>query len=165
MDGNDNAHRPTRFWPRLRMRLFHLYFLFSRPATLGVRALVHDRESDAVLLVRHTYVAGWHLPGGGVEAGETMLSALERELREEANIVAIAAPKLISVHFNHRVSRRDHVALFAISSFRQTAPHVPNREIAEARFFRLATLPEDTSPSTRQRIAEVLSGDEISPYW
>ena len=40
-------------------------------------------------LIRHTYVPGWQLPGGGVELGETAGEALERELREEGNISLI----------------------------------------------------------------------------
>ena len=58
-------------WPGLRARLFHLFFLIRRPVTLGVRAVIHDRAAGTVLLIRHTYVPGWQLPGGGVEIGET----------------------------------------------------------------------------------------------
>ena len=43
--------------------------------TLGVRAVVLDGE-NRVFLVKHCYVSGWHLPGGGVEVGESFLDAL-----------------------------------------------------------------------------------------
>src|SRR6185295_15388870 len=77
-------------WPGLRARLFHTLFLIRRPVTLGVRALVHDRAADTVLLIRHTYVPGWQLPGGGVEAGEAAAEALARELLEECEVTLTA---------------------------------------------------------------------------
>lgn len=152
-------------WPGLRGRLFHFYFLLRRPMTLGVRGLVYDEASNSVLLVRHTYVPGWQLPGGGVELGETMLEALERELAEEGNIVLAAPPELRSLHFNRQASRRDHVALYLIRQFSQSGSKLPDREIAEARFFPLDDLPEATTPATRRRIAEIFGREPVSPFW
>jgi 8-oxo-dGTP pyrophosphatase MutT (NUDIX family) len=63
------------FLTRLRSRVAHLYFLLAKPMTLGVRGVVID-ENDRVLLVRHSYISGWHFPGGGVEARETVADAL-----------------------------------------------------------------------------------------
>lgn len=133
--------------------------------TLGVRGLVHDKAANSVFLIRHTYVPGWQLPGGGVEVGETMAQALERELVEEGNIRLAAPPVLKSMHFNRRSSRRDHVGLYLVEQFSQTAPKLPDHEIAEAGFFPLDSMPQGTTPATLRRIAEVFGGEVASAYW
>lgn len=152
-------------WPRIRGRLFHAYFLVRRPMTLGVRAVVHDEAQGSVFLIRHTYVPGWQLPGGGVETGQTIEEALARELVEEGNIELTAPAALRSVHLNRATSRRDHVALFLVSGFRQRAPKAPDREIAESGFFRLDGLPDGVTRATLERLDEVFGGAPVSPYW
>jgi ADP-ribose pyrophosphatase YjhB (NUDIX family) len=152
-------------WAALRGRLFHLYFLLRRPMTLGVRGMVHDRSSNSVFLIRHTYVPGWQLPGGGVELGETMQEALARELSEEGNIAFTGPPVLRSIHLNRISSRRDHVGFYLIEQYSQAAPKLPDHEIAEAGFFPIYALPEATTPATLRRIAEVFGGAEASAYW
>jgi 8-oxo-dGTP pyrophosphatase MutT (NUDIX family) len=149
--------------PALR-RVLHFYWRFARAMTLGVRALVID-ESGRIFLVKHSYISGWYLPGGGVEAGETLLQALARELREEGNIEMTEAPRLHGMFFNDRVSRRDHVALFVVRGFRQSAAPVPDREIVAHGFFDVDALPNDTTASTRARIIEVLGGAPVSEQW
>jgi 8-oxo-dGTP pyrophosphatase MutT (NUDIX family) len=144
--------------------LFHVYWRFSRGLTIGVRGLVLDSEGR-VFLVKHSYVAGWHLPGGGVEKGETLLAALARELREEGNIELNATPVLHAIYFNRRISSRDHVALYVVRSFQQTALPKPNHEIIAHGFFAMQDLPADTSPATQKRIAEVVTGRTVSDSW
>jgi 8-oxo-dGTP pyrophosphatase MutT (NUDIX family) len=144
--------------------LIHFYWRLSRGATLGARALVID-GAGRVFLIKHSYVDGWHLPGGGVETGESIVSALARELVEEGNIQLTGTPLLHGVFFNKRVSRRDHVALYVVREFLQSGPPVPNREIVEHGFFALDALPADTGRATRARIAEVLGGQATSELW
>src|SRR5438128_1164396 len=79
--------------PAMR-RLLHLVWRFTRGLTLGARALVVD-EAGRILLVQHSYAAGWSLPGGGVEPGETVREALARELAEEGNIKLLGAPQFV----------------------------------------------------------------------
>lgn len=152
-----------RFEPALR-RGFHLYWRFARGMTLGVRAVVLDGD-DRVFLVKHSYVAGWHLPGGGVEVGETFRDALTRELAEEGRIELLGEPALHGIFLNRHVSRRDHVAVYLIRQFRQDRPPEPNREIVATGFFAVAALPAETTQGTRLRISEVLEGREPAATW
>ncbi|WP_420962893.1 NUDIX domain-containing protein [Brucella sp. IR073] len=150
---------------RLRRRLFHTWFLLRRPMTLGVRAVVLDEKAGTVFLVRHTYVPGWHFPGGGVETGETFGQALAKELSEEGNIELTGPAELFALYMNAHASRRDHVALYVCRNWRQTAPKLPDREIAEAGFFALDRLPEGTTASTRQRLKEIVEGVALPETW
>jgi ADP-ribose pyrophosphatase YjhB (NUDIX family) len=150
--------------PAIR-RVLHFYWRFARGLTLGVRAVVIDPDGR-VFLVAHSYVGGWHLPGGGVETGETLALALARELREEGNIELIEPPQMFGVYFNRRASRRDHVALYVVRSFRQSSPPQPNHEIVAHGFFAPGALPADTTRATRERIGEVLDGGRpIADIW
>jgi 8-oxo-dGTP pyrophosphatase MutT (NUDIX family) len=157
-------HRVRRVLEPVIRPAMHAYWRFSRPATLGVRAIVIDGQGR-IFLVKHSYVDGWHFPGGGVETGETLLEALARELAEEGNIVLSATPRLHGVFFNKRISRRDHVALYIVREFRQDSAPQPDHEIVEHGFFPLSALPEDTTRATRARIAEVFEQAAISELW
>jgi ADP-ribose pyrophosphatase YjhB (NUDIX family) len=143
--------------------LLHRWFLLQRSMTLGVRAVVLD-DADRVLLVRHTYTDGWHLPGGGVEVGETLEMALAKELREEAAVTLAGPTSLHGVFLNERLGRRDHVAVFVVRDF-TAGVMVPTREIAEARFHALHDLPTDITRATERRLREILHDEPLSAYW
>ncbi len=152
-----------RLEPLLR-RVFHFYWRFARGATLGAFAMVIDGQGR-VFLIKHSYISGWHLPGGGVETGETVKTALARELIEEGNIKLTGEPSLHGVFHNHRVSKRDHVMLYVVRDFVQESAPVPDREIVAHGFFAIDELPEDTGRATRTRIAEVFEGRAVSEAW
>ena len=151
------------FEPLLR-RVLHLYWQFARGMTLGVRAVVLDGD-NRVFLVKHSYVAGWHLPGGGVEVGETFRDALRRELAEEGRIEFSGEPVLHGLFFNSQVSRRDHVAVYLIRHFRQDRLPEPNREIIACGFFEAGALPAETTQGTRLRVSEALEGKAPMATW
>jgi len=145
-------------------RVLHFYWRFARPMTLGVRGAVFDAQGR-VFLIKHSYVDGWHFPGGGVESGETLLSSLARELFEEGNLTLTGAPQLFGMYFNRSASRRDHVALYVVRDFRQDAPPRPNHEIVAHGFFPADALPPDTTRGTRARLAEILDGQRPAEAW
>lgn len=148
---------------RLTSRLAHSFFLLKRPMTLGVRGVVID--NDSILLVRHSYVAGWHFPGGGVEPGESCGQALARELDEEARVALLGPPRLHGIFFNAHASRRDHVAVYVVRAFSVLGARAPDREIREARFFPRARLPEGTSAGALARLDEIFDGAPLAERW
>jgi ADP-ribose pyrophosphatase YjhB (NUDIX family) len=150
-------------WPVLQ-RVIHTYGRFSRGMTLGVRGLVVNADGQ-ILLIKHSYVNGWHLPGGGVETGETLCDALTRELAEEGGVSFDGEAPLFAIYFNSQASPRDHVALFVVRVFRQESQFRPNTEIVDRKFFSPHALPADTTAATRRRIAEVLDGAPIAAHW
>lgn len=152
-----------KFEPLLR-RVFHFYSRFARGMTLGVRAVVLDRD-NRVFLVKHSYVSGWHLPGGGVETGETFMESLRRELSEEGRIELTGEPQLHGLFFNRRISKRDHVAVYVVRDFTQDRMPEPNHEIVATGFFSTTDLPPDTTRGTRARLAEVLENRPPPQDW
>jgi len=143
--------------------LYQAHSRLTRGATLGVRGLVLNQAGE-VLLVEHTYIHGWFLPGGGVERGETTEQAVIRELQEEAGVRVIGRPRLVGVHANHRIFRGDHVLVYRIDTW-EPCDASQQGEISAVGWFAPDRLPHDISPGTGRRIAEALGGAEASPHW
>ncbi|WP_059170400.1 NUDIX hydrolase [Bacillus sp. FJAT-27445] len=67
-------------------------------------------EENRVLMVKNEG-AGWTLPGGAVEKGETLTTALIREVMEETGLV-VEAGRLLAVNEAFRPDRGSHVLFF-----------------------------------------------------
>ncbi len=146
------------------MFMFRIYSRLVRGKTLGARTAVFDAEGR-VLLIKMSYVKGWQLPGGGVDAGETLRQAAIRELREEAEIEPLEPLTLHGIFSNDPKFRGDHVAVYVCRKYKQGA-FKPGVEIVAAQFFAVDALPEDVNVGARLRIAEIVSGGKrVSDHW
>lgn len=145
-------------------RAYLAWSRFSRGMTLGVRGAVFDAEGR-ILLVRHSYVPGWYMPGGGVEPGEAMHEALDRELIEEGGIALTGPARLFGLYRNVRASPRDHVALYLCREWEQARPPPRNMEIVDSGFFARDALPDGTTDATRRRLAEIAGEIDPAAEW
>ena len=150
---------------RIAGRAMRLYWRVVRPRTFGVRALLLD-PAGRIALVRHHYVGGWYLPGGGVDKRESGEEAIRRELLEEVALAEVAITGVLGVYHNRVEAKDDHVIVFtaAVADPRLLRAADP-REIAEAAWFAPDALPEGTSPATRRRIGEFLDGRQGHGTW
>ena len=145
------------------MRLLYLgyrvYCFIFRPKFLGVRVMLI--QDGGVLLVRQTYMPGWFLPGGGVKRGETLEEAVRREAREEVG-AEMGELNLLGSYTHFGEHKSDHNALFLCTDF--TLNTKKDREIAEARFFPLDSLPGGLMDGHRERLEEYRAGVEIPQF-
>lgn len=143
--------------------LIQAHHRMVRSLTLGVRGMVFD-EAGRVLLIQHTYTHGWHLPGGGVERGETAEEALARELVEEAGVRMEGRPSLISIYSNQLIFPNDHVLIYRVDEWSPTEP-TSRGEIHAVEWFAPDALPTGVTRGTRRRIEEALGGHPTDLLW
>jgi ADP-ribose pyrophosphatase YjhB (NUDIX family) len=152
---------------RLMGRAARLLWFVTRPRTIGVRAIVVD-AAGRVALVRHSYVDGWYLPGGGVKKGESATSALARELREEIAVATFTVERILGVYHARREHKDDHVVVYVVrmpGGAETEMRRADAVEIAEARWFRIDDLPDTLSPATARRLEEYRAGSTGGDNW
>jgi len=149
---------------RLRAKVFLTLKGLWHRMTIGARVMVVD--GDKVLLIRHTYLPGWQFPGGGVDPGETVYAAAEREVLEETGYRVTGPMEMIGIfHNSSPVTDRDHVAFYVAKRFEHAFERKPNHEIAEVGWFDRKALPEKVTPATSQRIDEYFDNAPRREIW
>lgn len=96
--------------------------------------------TDAVLLIRRRNPPhGWALPGGFVDAGETVEAAVVREVREETGL-ALRDPQLWGVYSDPTRDPRQHTVSVVFHAMTTGTPQAGD-DAAQAHFFAPEHLP------------------------
>ena len=132
---------------------YKIYCFLFRPIRLGVRVMMI--ENEGVWLVRHTYLNGWFLPGGGLKKWESLDQAARREAREETG-ADLGEISLMGVFTSYLQWKTDHTAIFFCKDFNFVG--TSDAEIAELRAFSLNELPEDTYGLHRKLLIKYRDG-------
>ncbi|MFN8380402.1 MAG: NUDIX domain-containing protein [Anaerolineales bacterium] len=124
---------------------FKVYCFIFRPVRMGVRVVL--LQDNNVWLIRHTYLSGWFLPGGGLKRNETLEQAARREAKEETG-AELGGVTLLGIFSSFIQWKTDHTAVFLCKDFKITGKS--DGEIAEMRLFPLKSLPDATFSSHRK---------------
>ena len=108
-------------------------------------------RDEQILLVKHTYRGGWHLPGGGVNRGEDLDVAAHREADEELGAI-IHQMDLFGTYTHRADYKNGYIVTMLSKDFEIGQPK--DGEIAEFGFFPFDDLPSDTTEGVYNRIAE-----------
>ncbi|HSZ12119.1 MAG TPA: NUDIX domain-containing protein [Rhizomicrobium sp.] len=135
---------------------------FLTPVAFGAHAIVQDRDGR-VLLVKHSYVRGWHLPGGGVRGGEPADAAVLREVTEEVGLSSYSACEFYGLYTRKVGPATNVIALYRLRD--AEIAFEPNFEIRNVMWADPENPPEDVSPGARRRLAELTGKADVSPYW
>jgi 8-oxo-dGTP diphosphatase len=120
---------------------------------VGVCGVISDPGGSHILLIR-TPTAGWELPGGRVEAGEDLHTALCREVREETGYALQTIGRLAGVYAH---TRSDTLLLvFTATASSVNAPANDPDVLEMAWFTPDRALQAITHPSEHDRLADAL---------
>lgn len=151
-------------WHRLILRMAHgarLWWWRKTRRTVRGCSVIAANPLGQVMLVRHSYYLKqvWMLPGGGLAAGESPMSAATRELAEEVGCT-LADVRYLGTFTLNRNGWTNLIEL--VSGTTVDLPQPDGREIADAQFFSPHTLPEPTSRPSQQMIDRWLANQNGS---
>jgi ADP-ribose pyrophosphatase YjhB (NUDIX family) len=120
--------------------------------TIGVSGVVTQATGE-VLLIK-TEQAGWELPGGRVERGEDLLTALQREVREEASC-QVTVGRLVGVSSHTRSA--DLLQFTFLCSHASGEPRAGDDSLDAGWFAPAVALQLVTHPAEHARLADALA--------
>src|SRR5260370_34492617 len=115
---------------------------------IGVFALIFDDQGRVLLGLRRD-IDWWNLPGGGMEAGETVDEALRREVREETGL-EVEVGQLVGVY--SKPQKQEGVLPFRCGV--TGGNFHPTEETLESPYYVPVALPRNTLPKHRQRLED-----------
>lgn len=108
-----------------------------------ISAILINEQNNTVLLVRNSDEHSnnlWSFPGGQIEKGETLKSALKREVKEETGL-AINNPKLayVTENFVEKFNAHSLVTYFSSTNFEgDIYINDPDKEITEVKWIKIS---------------------------
>lgn len=108
-------------------------------------------EEGRILLAHRRDIDWWNLPGGGMEAGETLEEAVIREVYEETGL-QVEVEQLVGVY--SKPQKQEVVLTFRCKKTGGTL-HA-TEESRACRYFAPEELPANTLPKHRQRVEDAL---------
>lgn len=130
-----------------------------RRPVVGIAAAAHTAD-DRWLLIRRSDSGEWALPGGTLEWGETLQSAITRELAEETGVEQARFGRLIGVYSAPERDPRFHAVTVVVEALIEPPRRQPDNplEILDVRLFSREELPAELSHGMTPMLTDALSG-------
>ena len=126
----------------------------TKASRFRIAAFAIIEREGRVLLARRRDIGWWNLPGGGIEAGETVDEGLLREVREEI-CAQVEIERLVGVYSK---PQKDEVVLTFLCRLSANEDQAlgTTDEVSEIGWFTREELPADLLPKHRQRVEDAL---------
>jgi ADP-ribose pyrophosphatase YjhB (NUDIX family) len=142
-------------WPIIQAIL---KLIFRHPIC-GV-AIIPVLEDGRIVLIRRRDDNCWALPGGMVDWGEDILTALHRELKEETGLQVTQIGRLVGVYSAPKRDPRIHSICVTVEATVQGKFYIADRnEVSEIQAFSRSEFPaEQLAHDHSQQIADYWQG-------